>query len=267
MRVLLTGASGVLGTWLLRTAPADVAVVAVVHTGQAATSDTVRVDLRDADATAAMIDAVAPDLVLHAAYRRDRDSVVAATANVAAAASRLGSRTLVLSSEAVFSGDGHPRAEDDPPDPVWDYGRWKSAAERLAVRHNPTATVVRAPLMVSLDPPDGTTASVASAAARGEPLGWYAGERRQPAYASEVAAALWQLTRLPPDRAAGTWHLPGAERLTRSELGTRIAGALGVDDPGVETAAPSPDERPHDLHLTGQRAQDELAWNPTAILP
>jgi uncharacterized protein YbjT (DUF2867 family) len=33
MRVLITGASGLLGAWLLRQAPSNVGVIAGVHTG------------------------------------------------------------------------------------------------------------------------------------------------------------------------------------------------------------------------------------------
>lgn len=266
MRVLVTGASGLLGTWLLRTVPAGIEVVAAVHRRDVDAAEVVRVDLRQRQSTREIISALAPDLVLHAAYGRDRSSIVEASHNVALAAQQVGARLVMLSTEAVFAGDGRPRSEDHTPDPVWDYGRWKLEAERATTQHDPTAAVVRLPLLVSLDPPDGTTARVEAAIADQTPLGWYVAERRQPAYTEQVAATLWRLAQLPADRARGPWHLPGPERLTRRELGARIAAALGADDPGLEVAAPPADQRPHDLYLTGARAQHQLSWCPNPVL-
>jgi dTDP-4-dehydrorhamnose reductase len=266
MRVLVTGASGLLGTWLLREAPRATGVIAGVHTGQVAWPHIVRADLRDGNATSDAIGSVAPDVVVHAAYLRDRASIVDASTNVARAAADLGARLVLVSTDAVFTGDGRPRSEHDVPDPVWDYGRWKVEAEQAVVSCDPRAAIVRLPLLVSLDPPDQTVARVRAAAIRHEPLGWHDGERRQPASAAEVAGAIWQLLQLNPSRSAGVWHLPGPERLLRRELGARVASALGLNDPAVTVPAPSPDERPHDLHLANRRARRELAWNPRPVL-
>jgi hypothetical protein len=137
MRVLVTGASGLLGTWLLREAPRAIAVIAGVHTGQVVWPDVVRADLRDANATSDAVGSVAPDVVVHAAYLRDRASIVDASMNVARDAADVGARLLLVSTDAVFTGDGRPRCENDIPDPVWDYGRWKAEAEQAVVSCDP----------------------------------------------------------------------------------------------------------------------------------
>lgn len=264
-RVLLTGASGLLGTWLLRKVPEGVHVTAAVHTGEVHWPDTVRADLRASEEAAALLADAAPDIVIHTAYRKDRASIVEATANLVAAAEDQGTRFVYVSSEAVFSGDGRPRAETDVPDPIWDYGRWKAEAERVVLDRVPDGVVVRLPLLVSLDPPDGVVTTVRSAVADGTSARWYAGERRPAAHASDVAAALWGLVQLPSPEAAGVWHLPGPERLTRRELGRRTARALGLPDPGIEVPGPPADERPHDLWLLDDRARDHLGWRPRAV--
>jgi hypothetical protein len=169
---------------------------------------------------------------------------------------------VLVSTDAVFTGDGRPRAEHDVPDPVWDYGRWNVEAEQAVVSCDPRAAIVRLPLLVSIDPPDQTVSRVRAAAIGNEPLAWHDGERRQPVSATEVAAAIWQLLQLDPSRNSGAWHLPGPERLLRRELGARVASALRLDNPGATVPAPSPYGRPHDLHLTDRRARRELAWNP-----
>lgn len=264
-RVLLTGASGLLGTWLLRTVPDDVQVTAARHRAEVDWPETATADLRDAAEAAALVTNTAPDVVLHAAYRKDRASIVDATANLLTAVTDEGARFIHVSSEAVFSGDGRPRAETDEPDPVWDYGRWKAEAERHVLDGPLEAAVVRLPLLVSVEPADGVVTAIRSALADGGTVGWYAGERRPAAYAADVAAAIWRLVRLPVEQAARVWHLPGPERLTRSELGARTARTLGVPDPGVEVPAPPHDRRPHDLWLHDERARRHLAWDPRPV--
>lgn len=264
---MITGASGLLGTWLLRQVPSAVDLVAVRHTTTVDRQPCVRVDLRDPAATKAAVESVSPDVVIHAAYRRDRASVVDATRNVARVARQVRTRLVAISTDAVFAGDGRPRCEQDTPDPIWDHGRWKvDEAEQALLALGCHAAVVRLPLLVSVDPPDQTVRKVLRAVDQNESIGWYDGERRQPAWAAEVAAALWRLALLDPDAATGLWHLPGPERLPRGEIGARTAAELGVECPGLAVPAPPSSQRPHDLCLTGQRAHGELSWHPSPVL-
>jgi hypothetical protein len=69
-----------------------------------------------------------------------------------------------------------------------------------------------------------------------------------------------------PREAPGSGTFPGPERLLRRELGARVASVLGLNDPAVTVPPPSPDERPHDLHLTDRRARHELGWDPRPVL-
>lgn len=263
--VLLSGASGLLGTWLLRTVPEGVQVTAAQHRAEVDWPETATADLRSATEAAALVAHASADVVLHTAYRKDRASIVDATANLVTAAAEEGARFVHVSSEAVFSGDGRCRAETDEPDPVWDYGRWKAEAERCVLDGPLEAAVVRLPLLVSVEPADGVVTAIRSALAEGSTVGWYADERRPAAYAADVAAAIWRLILLPAEHAGGVWHLPGPERLTRYDLGARTARVLGVPDPGVEVPPPPPDRRPHDLWLGDERARRHLAWDPRRV--
>lgn len=263
-RVLVTGAAGLVGTWMLRTAPPWADITAATR---ASVLDWPRVlfgDLRSCTDAEEVVLAARPDVVIHAAYVRDRASITDATMNVLAAADGLGARFVLLSTDAVFDGDGQPRSENDVPDPVWDYGRWKVQAEDgVATRSN--GSIVRLPLLVSLEPSDPGTRSIREAFAAGETVGWFKGERRQPALAPEVAAAIWRIVEQPTNKGAGIWHLAGAEHITRRELGARIAQALDIPDPGIEIDAPPSPERPHDLYLTDQRARDQINWHPSPV--
>ena len=265
--VLLTGATGLLGHWLVRTAPADLELVGVVHQRPLERLPSVVADLRDADATRAALHEVRPSLVVHAAYAKDAASIVAATEHVADAAADCGADVLLVSSDAVFPGDGVGRDESAVPAPTWDYGRWKAGAEEaVTVRHR-SATIVRLPLVVSVDPDDPAVASIRDGAARGASTAWFTDELRQPAHGAELARAIWSIAGLDRTARAGVWHLAGAETLSRYEIAARVVAALGLDPAAITPdASPTDAGRPRHLCLLDGRARDRIGWSPAPIL-
>lgn len=265
--VLLTGASGLLGTWLGRTAPAGVRMVGVVHRTPVP-GESVVADLRDRAAVSAAVEGVRPDLVIHAAYAVDEVSIVDATRHVVEAAERAGAALLHVSTDAVFAGlDDTARTERDRPDPVSDYGRWKWQAERIVTDSADRSTIVRLPLLVSLDPDDHVVIRIREGAARGEPTTWFDDEFRQPAATQDVARALWRIVSLGPDERAGVWHLPGPETLSRHEIAQRVVAALGLPPDAIRAGNVPPSmTRPRCLALADDRARDRIAWAPTEVL-
>lgn len=265
--VLVTGASGLLGTWLRRTAPAEVAVVGLTRRTRRGGSDGLVADLRAPDATHAVVARARPALVLHAAYALDEASIAGATQNVVDAARSIGADVVQVSTDAVFSGDGARRREDATPDPIWDYGRWKARAEQIVTEGVEASAVVRLPLIVSLDPDDHVVARIRRGAAREEPTTWFDDELRQPAAASDIAHALWRIALLPSDERAGTWHLPGPETLSRYQIAQRVVSALGLEADTIEPAQTPPSaDRPRHLDLADDRARARIGWSPPSVL-
>jgi dTDP-4-dehydrorhamnose reductase len=265
--VLLTGATGLLGQWLVRTAPQGTEVSALTHRHSFPGIPQVHADLRDARASMTAVRLANPSLVIHAAYAYDRAAIVDATEHVVTAASEVDADILVISTDAVFCGDGVARDESSEPDPVWDYGRWKAEAERIARRRSAAAAIIRLPLLVSFDPDDHVVREIRAQAAQGETTRWFTDETRQPALASEIAGAVWRIAGLNPAARYGTWHLAGPERLTRYEIALRVVGRLGLE-PGVIEAGLTPESvtRPRDIALTDARARAEVGWQPSPVL-
>ena len=265
--VLVTGASGLVGTWLLKTAPEEVAVVAGTHRREVRGATSINADLRDLDAVLAAFGATRPSLVIHAAVALDAASIVQATANVVRAASTVGADVVHLSTDAVFAGDGRPVAEDAVPDPISTYGRWKAEAERLVLDQAPRSAAIRLPLVVSLEPEDSAVAKIRHGAVERSATAWFQDETRQPAMAADLAPAIWRIARLGAERRAGVWHLPGPERLSRYEIAQRIVAALRLDPASIrpETSPPA-GERPRHLNMLDGRARSDLGWDPTPIL-
>ncbi|QYG92997.1 sugar nucleotide-binding protein [Iamia sp. SCSIO 61187] len=265
--VLLTGASGLLGTWLRRKAPEGVEVVGLTHRTGLGSAGGVIADLRDSIAVVSAVNTVGPSLMLHAAYSHDQESIVGATENVVDAAQRAGAAVLFVSSDAVFSGDGSPRGEDARPDPIWSYGRWKAQAEAVVAERAEGSAIVRLPLIVSIDPDDHVVARIRRGAALDEPTAWFDDELRQPAAAPELADALWRIALLAPADRAGAWHLPGPETLSRYEIAQRVIAALDLDATAIRAeGTPLSANRPRHLAIDDRRARDRIGWSPSRVL-
>jgi dTDP-4-dehydrorhamnose reductase len=229
---LVTGGAGLVARALVRhpDAPDEVVVTRRRRPTPEGTVP-VQLDLCDAAAVDAVVAQLAPTVVVHAAYTvDDRRDIVDASRNVAAACARHGVGLVHLSTEAVFDGEHAPYGESEVPSPVHDYGRWKLEAEHVVAGLVPDAAIVRPSLVVGLDPPDPATRRVLESAVGTDDLVLFDDELRQPILVDDLAGELWAITRLDPAARAGVWHLPGAEVMSRAELGHRLCERQGVDD-------------------------------------
>jgi dTDP-4-dehydrorhamnose reductase len=236
-------------------------------------------DLEDPDAFPRALDAARAEAVVHAAAlpdpdvcEREPDRARICNADAPARLARIGRprgvRLIVLSTDLVFGGDRAPYAEEDPPAPLLAYARTKYAGERAAQAEDPGAVVLRLPLMIGRGHGRRATASesVAWALRGGRPLRLFTDQHRTPVDADSVADAIERVLARP--EVTGTFHLGGAERLSRYEIGRRTAGVFGLPaDPiapirqGELPLAP----RPADVSLVSRRARDVLGWRPRPL--
>jgi dTDP-4-dehydrorhamnose reductase len=259
MRLFVTGLAGYLGGHLARGAvAAGWEVAGTVHSGVAPDRHwrALALDVRDRDAVVRAVRAVAPDAVVHTAYRmgdddRARAVNVAGSAAVAAGAAAAGARLVHLSTDVVFSGrQGRPIREDDPPDPVTGYGAGKAEAERAVAGEHPGALLVRTSLLYGGDRP-GTHEQVALAVARGErDQAFFTDEVRCPIAVDDLAGGLLELAVLD---LTGPLHVAGPDVLDRLELARLLARAHGADPSGLRGSEGGPD-RPKACVLDSSRA-------------
>lgn len=142
-RTLVTGASGILGDALLRSAR-FAGALGVVHE-HASAHEAEQADLRDPGATASLLTAVAPKVVVHTVGLTDVDACERAPGNAYATSvlttlnladwlrhERPEALLVYISSDQVYSGPG-PHDESRPR-PANAYGAAKHAGELAAVR-------------------------------------------------------------------------------------------------------------------------------------
>jgi dTDP-4-dehydrorhamnose reductase len=243
-RLLVTGASGFLGGAVVAAARAagwEVAGTALTASGWHA------LDVRDVAAVGALVDAVAPDAIIHTAYRQHGDEAMAVNAlgagHVATAARAAGARLVHVSSDAIFAGDGdRALREGDPVRPVTAYGVTKAAAEVAVQAANPDALMVRTSLLLG-GPGHAPSPheALALAVARGEErVTFFIDEIRSAIAVDDLASALLELA---ADDMTGPLHLGGADAVSRLELARLVVAAAGLDAE-LLAGAPAPPDRP-----------------------
>jgi dTDP-4-dehydrorhamnose reductase len=251
-RVLITGASGLLGGALVRSAPAGIAVLAQTrtHALPPALKERVavegRFDLADAAKVQEFFQRQAPDAVIHTAARtsaadceRDpqgarRDNVECTERLVALCAPRK-MPFVLISTDMVFDGLHAPYQEDARPAPVGVYGQTKVQAEAAALSH-PHALIARVALLFGHSPrrnrsPDE---ALAAAVARGETVSLFRDEFRTPIHALGAARLLWELLL---NGRTGLVHVAGRDRVSRWDLGLALARRLGLPERGLKSSS------------------------------
>jgi dTDP-4-dehydrorhamnose reductase len=224
------------------------------------------VELTDAAAVAAVFRSARPDAVLHAAALarvadcvRDPDRAwrtnAGATATLARLAADAGVRLVLVSTDLVFDGEHAPYREGDAPGPVSVYGRTKRAAEEEALAV-PRSAVVRVSLLYgpALHGRPSFFDEQAAALRSGRPVTLFRDEWRSPL---DLVTAARALVAVAESDFCGLLHVGGPERLSRLEMGLRLAAYLGVDAAPVvaadRDAVPAAEPRPRDVSLDSSR--------------
>jgi len=231
-------------------------VVACDHAG---------LDVTDAEAVRARLEAERPDAVVNcAAYtnvdgaEEEREAAFRlngeAPGIVSGAAASVGAKVVHLSSDYVFDGrKGEPYVESDAPAPLSAYGASKLAGEAPTAAANPRHFVVRSAWLFGLGGRNFVDTMLRLARERGE-VRVVDDQVGSPTFCGDLAAALVELV---AGEAYGVHHIAGGGACSWAELAAEALRRAGADCrvvPVTTAEFPRPAARPACSALRSERA-------------
>lgn len=263
-RAIITGAAGLIGQYLVKTASRWASGWDVQGLSRA------ELELTEKSHLEARIHALKPDLLIHcAALSRTKDCEqnpdkarrvnVEVTAHLAQLSRDI--PFIFLSSGEVFDGTSGWYGETDEPNPINVYGKTKLEAEQ-AVLQNPGHTVVRIVLTAGTSERGDRSfvEEMCRTAKAGKDVTLYADEFRCPLPAGVIARTIWELVNR---KQPGLYHLGGSDRLSRWEIGEallpwcpELKGHLIKGSARNHVGSP----RPSDLSLRCDKIQSLLSF-------
>jgi dTDP-4-dehydrorhamnose reductase len=262
--IWITGARGLIGNYLVQSAPEFASGCQVIGLSRA------EADLADFNAVRRMFREQAPQVVIHCAALSkspecQKDPSLARKMNVEVtqflAELAKDIPFFFFSTDLVFDGKKGNYAEDGAVNPLSVYAEAKAEAERIVLA-NPAHTVIRTSLNGGTSPAGdrGFNEEYRRAWQAGQTLRLFTDEFRSPIAASVTAQAVWELV---AQKATGIFHVAGSERLSRWQIGELLAARWPQLDPKIERASLKEYQgapRPPDCSLNCAKAQRMLSF-------
>jgi dTDP-4-dehydrorhamnose reductase len=260
MKVLVTGAAGMLGHAVVETFLPRHAVAAYPHAA---------LDVGDRKAVAEVMRRERPDLVIHCAAWTDVDACerdprraerinAGGAANVAGTLAA-GGRMVFISTDYVFDGKKRtPYKESDPAAPVNAYGRSKWKAERFLARHLARRSWILRSSWLYGEHGDNFVNAIAAAALKRKTLDVVGDQRGAPTYVFDLARQIAVIVER--DLPCGVYHVTNQGFCSRSGFARAILRAYNIRRIRVREVRskdmPRPARRPSNSCLDNGRLRE-----------
>lgn len=271
MRVLITGAAGILGKQIvryLRERSHDV-VAMDCHEGK----NIVCVDLRQQEATYELIDQYTPDTIIHLAALKNiayceknpdlsRASNFGITKNLVEYCNRKSVPLVFFSTDYVFGQQDKFWNESDTLCPVTRYGKDKADSERLIQLKLDKYAIIRTAQIYGVE--DDFVELVVRSLSKGEEFQAMDNLVNCPTWIGDLLAMLGQIIE---QSHYGVFHCVGPEPLSRFEYAQQVAKAFGLEHTLIKSwhLDFSKDPRPPVVRLDGSRTYTQLNVFPKIL--
>jgi len=176
---------------------------------------------------------------------------------------------IFISTDFVFDGEAGMYTEVDSPNPVNFYGKTKLEAEEAVKRYNLDWAIVRTVLVYG-KPMAGRSnilTIVKEKLEKGEAYNVVDDQVRTPTYVEDLAAGIIAIME---KRACGIYHLSGINILTPYEMACKTADFLGLDKSLINRVTAEsfsqPAKRPARTGFIIDKAKRELAYSPVSFM-
>lgn len=246
-KVLITGGTGLLGTYLLQTVPKDIELYATLHEFkdhlniEACTF--VDLDIRNKKQVEKVISDIAPDFVFHtAAHARldyceenkddARSTNYLGTTYIVDCLKKTNGRIVFCSTNATYDGFSPPYDEKSPQKGRSFYAKTKINAEKYIEKHSPNFTIVRLMTMYgwNLQPNKKNMVSMAiEKLSQNDPLWMTNDVFNNMLYAREAARFFWSIVRSPKVTKNTKFNIAGKNKLNRYDTTMQICEVFGLN--------------------------------------
>ena len=236
-KVLITGASGLLGRKLVKVLSEGYEVIPT-HNTHAVHPDSIRMDIVDRNEVARVLSAVKPELVVHAAAETNVDkcetnrelawSVNAeGTRNIALACGKIGARLVYISTDYVFDGEKGLYGEKDGANPVNYYGVTKLEGEGFVRELCEDFIIARTSVLYGWHPSRANFATwVIDSLRNGKRISVVEDQHNSPTLADHLAEMIQMILKVPGSE---IYHTAGGERISRYSFALKIAEAFNLN--------------------------------------
>ncbi len=242
--VLITGVSGLLGSYLVKTVPDDVSLhgtwltTVTIPNGHL---NTHRLDITKRDEVCSLFEKCKPDVVIHCAAIGSVDYCqnhwqesyvvnVKGTQNILDMASYNDVKVVFISTNAVFDGEHAPYKADDHRSPINVYGKMKAESEVDVIEEFMGAFLVIRPIMLYGWAPLGARSNwatiVLDSITRSREVMVVDDTITQPTYAWDCASVIWKLLELGE---TGVYNVGGQDVMTLYEFARMVAKRFGLN--------------------------------------
>ena len=233
MKILITGAAGMLGADLQEALPPKHQLVLTDITG-----NVISLDITDEKRVSAVMAEHRPDLVIHAAAYTDVDGCERdpdraflingeGTRNVAAACRLFDAALLYISTDFVFDGEKRePYTENDVPNPINHYGASKLAGENCVRELCPSHYIVRTAWLYG-EHGKNFPLNILNAAKSKKELKVVADQIGSPTFTADLAPAIRDLIE---SRVYGAYHITNKGFCSWYEFAKKTLSFAGIND-------------------------------------
>jgi dTDP-4-dehydrorhamnose reductase len=239
-KILITGNQGLIGWNLYQLLPqAGYEVFGFSKTREPREARWYEGLLEDPSKIRAILQEIAPDLIIHAHAMCNLDVCeinpekthlinVRGTEVLLDALNPSQQKLVLMSTEHVFSGNKGNYQESDTPDPISVYGKTRVLAESMVREKFKEALIIRPGLVIgkSLQGDVGPQDWLRTRLSKGLPASYFTDEIRSPLRMADLAQGVELLIQ---KQCKGTYHLGGAQNMSRYDLALRLSKEMGLE--------------------------------------
>jgi len=277
-RLLVTGASGLLGSKIVGLAREDYEVIPL-HNTNSLHPNSLKLDITNQNQVFNLFNKLKPDAAIHTASETNVDKCetekklawevnVDGTRNIAEACQKSGAKLLYISTDYVFNGKKGNYNEEDEPNPINYYGVTKLEGEKQIISHCRNYVILRTSVLYGWHPwKQNFVTWIINALKQGKEITVVKDHYNTPTLADNLAEMALEAVQ---KDLQGLYHASGSERISRYEFAKQIAKEFNLNQSLIKPIKMSQltawiAKRPKDSSLNTDKIQKQLKTKPLNV--